>query len=44
MPDSAQRALDSATARAPMDPAARADLARIRVLIAGSQASDRPLH
>ncbi len=44
MPDSARGALDSAAARAPRDPAARADLGMIRVLIAGPPTPYRPLH
>jgi tetratricopeptide (TPR) repeat protein len=43
MPDSARLALDSAVRHAPDDPAARADLGRLRVLIASSQAGGHPL-
>ena len=43
MPDSARLALDSATAHAPGDPAARADLGKLRALVAGSGPTARPL-
>jgi len=43
MPDSARLALDSAARHAPDDPAARADLGRLRVLIASSLPGGLPL-
>ena len=43
MSDSARIALDSASAHVPNDPAARADLGRLRFLIAGSAPPERPL-
>jgi hypothetical protein len=43
MPDSARLALDSAAGHAPDDPTARADLGRLRALIASSLAGGRPL-
>jgi hypothetical protein len=43
MPDSARLALDSAARHVPDDPAARADLGRVRALIASSEAPAPPL-
>ncbi len=43
MPDSARIALDSAAGHIPDDPSARADLGRLRALIASASAGPRPL-